>query len=91
MTDRDRETVALPHWQDAIAKLGDKPVVLKKTAYGQGLYGNRRCTSHSGLYVHSVLFLARCGVLTLQSESNGVAIYVRTVPPEPKVEWAGGI
>ncbi len=83
MTDRDRETLAMPWWRETVADLDNRLVVLKVRAASN----NRHCTSHR-LYVHVVLFLARTGVLTLQSESDGVAVYVRA---EPKAAWLGGI
>ncbi len=90
MIDRDRETLAMPHWQEAIAKLGDKPVVLR-TMCRRGGKPYRHCASHYRLYVHGVKFLIRTGILVKQSESPGVAVYVRAVPPEPKAAWLGGI
>ncbi len=90
MTNRDRETLALPWWRETVASLGDKPVVLRRIirTFGKPY---RHCPSHRGLFVHSVLFLVKAGVLTLQSESDGVAVYVRAEPAEPKAAWNGGL
>ncbi len=84
MTDRDRETLAFPWWRDRIAKLGDKPVVMRGYEY-------RVCTSHPRIGSHTVEYLLRMGFLTLQSEADGVAVYVRAGTGEPKAAWNGGI
>ncbi len=91
MTDRDRETLAMPWWQNLLKWLDNHPapVVLKQKHCATGVL-RWYCISHQ-MHTHHVRTLAKIGVLVLQSESPGVAVYVRAVPPEPKAAWLGGI
>ncbi len=87
MTDRDRETVA---WSvGLITRLGSRPVTVQLFHRKDGR-GRRQCTSHR-FNMHEVTTLIRTGILTLQSESPGVVVYVRAGPPEPKAAWLGGV
>ncbi len=90
MTDRDREILALPWWQNTIKKIGDGPLVVSSKITSDGKH-YKKCIGPNRVSIGQARFLIEMGFLTLQSESNGVAVYVRAGTGEPKAAWNGGI